>query len=922
MNWTPAQREAIETRGRRVLVSAGAGSGKTRVLVERFLALLEENIDWRVADIVAVTFTEKAAREMVSRIRREIRSRIERSADATERARWREHRNALDSSRIGTIHALCAAILRAHPAEAGLDPAFEVIEEIEASRLLTEAIDEVLLDTVRSLTAEAEVFSYLTPFQIREVLHSLIAQGERARRAIALFADHTPEDLLRFWQEIINEQRRHAIRNLFHQDLWRNAVNTVMRLAALDASDKREQLRAQVAELLSFIEQSTPEEGIGLLLNIKSTIKLTGGSKNNWASVEEFEAVKEALRIIRTMIENEAIFELCLNELDAQAARVAVHLAKLYTKVRARFAELKDERAVLDFNDLEEITERLLASHQEVRELYKNQGWLRALMVDEFQDTAPIQKNILWMIAPASAELFIIGDAKQSIYRFRGADVTVFQDVRLEFEASDGHIVGMDTCFRTHTRLIDFVNHLFPQVFLQESRYDTPYEAMQAVREAAHDHAAIEIHIIEKDKDAEVKLTTHDLRIVEARLIAERIRQLIDSGDVQVADEQGNPRPVEYGDIALLFQASTNFELYESALADAGIPYVTVAGRGFYARQEITDISNLLAFLANPLDNLSLAAALRSPMFALSDETLFKLRSIDATLWTSLCEDHKDLPTDQQEALRFARETLQNLRSLVGRVSPAQLLTQVVRQTGYLATLMALPHGERRVANVEKLIEQMQALSTLTLVEVVERINELKFREAREGEATIEETGAVKIMTVHKSKGLEFPIVWIVDAAYAGNSDKAIFATHPDLGVAVNLRDEKEIDRKSAPVAAFRLIKRIEAQMERAEKKRLLYVAATRARDHLIISASLGRLNLTGEHWLGLLVSALGIEANEPRGQIEYESGFIDIHWHNAESWIDSEGMNQHKAQSLQKDLTSAAKDSSLQFPLLSRISK
>ena len=162
MDWTEAQREAIETRGRRVLVAAGAGSGKTRVLVERFLRLLEENPDWRVSDIVAVTFTEKAAREMVSRIRREIRSRIEESADVEARRRWREHRNALDSARIGTIHSLCAAILRAHPAEAGLDPGFAVTEEMEAAALLDRAIEETIFEAAREQTPEAEVLAQLS----------------------------------------------------------------------------------------------------------------------------------------------------------------------------------------------------------------------------------------------------------------------------------------------------------------------------------------------------------------------------------------------------------------------------------------------------------------------------------------------------------------------------------------------------------------------------------------------------------------------------------------------------------------------------------------------------------------------------------------------------------------------------------------
>src|SRR5205085_1202886 len=186
MNWTEAQREAIETRGRRVIVSAGAGSGKTRVLVERFLMLLEENPSWRVSDIVAVTFTEKAAREMVSRIRREIRSRIEQADTPEACERWRSHRNALDSARIGTIHSLCAAILRAHPAEAGLDPAFTVLEEIEADMLLEDAIEETLgqlanQSSTGSATPEphslVEIFATLSAHEVKAALTTFIRQG-------------------------------------------------------------------------------------------------------------------------------------------------------------------------------------------------------------------------------------------------------------------------------------------------------------------------------------------------------------------------------------------------------------------------------------------------------------------------------------------------------------------------------------------------------------------------------------------------------------------------------------------------------------------------------------------------------------------------------------------------------------------------
>ncbi len=882
MEWTDSQLEAVSVRGRRVIVSAGAGSGKTRVLVERFLKLLEENTDWRVSDIIAVTFTEKAAREMVSRIRREIRSRIDRSRLAEERRRWREHRNALDSARIGTIHSLCSAILRAHPAEAGLDPAFDIIDEVEGAALLDQAIQDAIEQAASSPPASGaiiDVFAYLSPREVQGAVKSLIYDGERARRAIEQIGDYDAKELIQFWRKALNESRAERASALREQESWERDVRTLRSFAANDPTDRREQCRARVVDLLDEIDGSLGLETPPLLLELASSINLQGGSKKKWASEEEFKAVTEALRRLRESVRGKKILALELNEADAEAAEATWRLARLYHLARERFSLLKRERQRLDFNDLEEMTDAMLSSHGEVCERYTRAdgGLIKALMVDEFQDTSPIQKRILWKLAPRSNELFIIGDAKQSIYRFRGADVTVFHDARAEFRR-DGREVGMDACFRTHERLVDFTNHIFPEIFTRESRYDTDYEAMSASRLPVDLTPSVELHIIAQDKEAEARLVAEELRTMEAYLIAERIKEIRELGEVMICGD-GDARTAEYGDFALLFQASTNFEIYEQALAAAGVPYVTIAGRGFYNRQEITDLSNLLAFLANPSDSLRLAAALRSPMFALSDETLLRLTLTRRLLWESLCDEQVEIAADEREAIAFARVVLKRLRAIAGRMSAAEIITTALAETGFQATLMALPHGERRSANIEKFIEQARALPSITLSDLVERIKDLKFREAREGEATVEEAGAVRLMTVHKSKGLEFPIVWIVDATYAGGRDRSLVTAHPDLGIAVDVRSDGERGDESARPASFDLIRLVEEEMDLSEKKRLLYVAATRARDHLIISGALRSARIAGDHWLGRIGAALGIDETERPDSIDYPGGRVAINW-------------------------------------------
>jgi ATP-dependent helicase/nuclease subunit A len=374
-----------------------------------------------------------------------------------------------------------------------------------------------------------------------------------------------------------------------------------------------------------------------------------------------------------------------------------------------------------------------------------------------------------------------------------------------------------------------------------------------------------------------------DLRRSEAAFIARRIKEIVEGDGLVVCEGDGETRRAGFGDFTLLFQASTNFEIYEQALADEEIPYSTIAGRGFYDRQEITDLTNLLAFLVNPGDSLRLASALRSPLFGLSDETLLRLRLKPRPLWKALLDESIQHEGSEREAVLFARRALKRLRAQAGRIRAAELIVSALRETGYVATLMALPHGERRAANVEKFIEQSRALSRMTLDEIVERTMDLKFREAREGEAAAEESGAVRLMTVHKSKGLEFPFVWIADATYKGASDRGRVALHPEVGIAIDIRAEAlDLEDESLRASSFEMIRQLEDREERAERKRLLYVAATRARDHLIISGSLSSARVSGDHWLGRVLAALGIVADEQPGAASYTGGSVQIGWHEA----------------------------------------
>jgi ATP-dependent exoDNAse (exonuclease V) beta subunit len=243
----------------------------------------------------------------------------------------------------------------------------------------------------------------------------------------------------------------------------------------------------------------------------------------------------------------------------------------------------------------------------------------------------------------------------------------------------------------------------------------------------------------------------------------------------------------------------------------------------------------------------------------------------------------------------FARRALKRLRDQAGRIATAELIISALRETGYIATLQALPHGERRTANVEKFIEQSRALSRMTLDEIVDRTMDLKFREAREGEAAAEESGAVRLMTVHKSKGLEFPVVWIADATYKGASERGRVALHREVGIAIDIKAEAlDLEDESLRASSFEMIRQVEDREDRAERKRLLYVAATRARDHLIISGSLTRARASGDHWLGRVLAALGVVADEMPEEASYDGGSVQIGWHEALQSLSEIDQNLH----------------------------
>ena len=883
---TAEQIAAVHTHDSNLIVVAGAGSGKTRVLVERYLQLLEDNPGWKLNSLVAITFTREAAYEMRQRIRLEIERRDEEGA----RSLWSRHLAEIDSARIDTIHGLCASILRANAAEAGIDPKFDVLDETEAQILIEKAVEDVLQRLDPNWLA---LFAAYDARKISDTLH-------RAELVNADLPDTAPDsaELFDQWQRQWSDcviQARDRILNC-------EAVQQLQGYGNFPVDDKLGDLASQYRGYLAQMSEAADTQKIARLMKECYDGGRVGniGSANAWGDKETKQAVAVILRDFRENIKRE--LEGTGEKLDAhdrESAAVLRIWMQLLLEVQRTYRQKKEQNAQLDFDDLERLAAQVLRNPT-IQNRYRDSE-LNHLLVDEFQDTNQSQWQIIQSLADLGrgGTLFVVGDPKQSIYQFRGADVSVFNHVRDSIAAhGSGEALQLSTSFRSHARLIALFNHLFERILTRDDNsavadYEVPFDMpMTAFREESPADAPIEcllLDIHERDEDGNYvphpkrgnkRIPADDLRRWEAFELSRHIHDMIAAKRPVYDRDLGCSRAIAYGDIAILFQALSNIGIYEDVFKSQYIPFLTIAGRGYYDRQEVWDMLDLLRCLHNPLDNLSLASVLRSPMFGFSDDLLFALRLLkdpdtdsneSLPLWHALSfalsNPGTGITADDLDLLGFAEHTLDELKLMAGRVTISELLRQALYATGYLAILSALPDGPRRRGNVEKLLQLADDSGKITLGKFSRYLNDMSAREIREGEVLMQAGNAVKLMTVHASKGLEFPLVILADSSWTRTSGAApTVLKDREFGLSCQVFDVES--NKYISAFAHRRNTRLQAQKEAAERKRLLYVAATRAQDYLVISGQVRcdqHGNWSARGWLQELVDAFELRGIDRR---------------------------------------------------------
>ena len=826
---TEIQKAAARERTRNVAVTAGAGSGKTRTLVARYLPLLAECGSPR--RIVAITFTDKAAREMRNRIRGEVRKLITEAEDDLTRHRWTELESRLDSARISTIHSLCQEVLRAHPVEASLDPQFEVADENQAALLRAEAVRGVLTSAVEDLTFQP-LFHLWKASTLESVLNQLVNQ--RLDADALLQANGDPNRVIR--QSLEAWIQSHVFQSAL-DELHQSKADGSLGQAA-NAGDK---LSTMAMELLTSLEDAVAELADGEI-NEAALALFTARRQQMKGNIGKAGPLKVLIKDLRESYDANLAWLGGSASTDSAPAPDFEHqvrqsyplLITLYTRARDAYLLALRRSNRVDFNDLEGKTDELLRQPQVAERWQAEIDWM---LVDEFQDTNARQREIVRALCgDSNHKLFVVGDARQSIYRFRGADVTVFRDLQSEIEEAGGLLIDLDRTFRTHDGLLSALGSLLEPImnsadFVQRP-YHVPYAALTAHRLNPPQHISsphIEC-ILAPGRDSTQG------RKAAARALAQRLLALRSSGQIRA-----------WSEVTLLFRASTSFQVYEDAFEEAGIPYVTVAGQGFYDRPEIRDVLNFLRVLADPWDDLALAGLLCSPVFGMQQAGLAQLRwqgDQKAALYQVLQGDLSGLEAVERAVAERAKAFLVALLPWVDRIPVAELLQRVVAWTNYRAILASGSH--RLWRNLDKLMADAQASGVVQVQAFLEYLSTLKDVGAREGEAAAEAEGAVRLMTIHKSKGLEFEFVVLADAARGTPNQSASFFLLPGLGLAYKL------DRIDSEPLAFRYAKALDKSQAESEDCRLLYVSLTRAKDKVLISghytAKDSKVTVTG--WL------------------------------------------------------------------------
>lgn len=861
---TEEQRAAVQDRGGCTLVSAAAGSGKTRVLVERLL----DRVQREGADIdrfLVITYTNAAAAELRARIAAELN---ERQAAAPADHHLRRQTTLVYKAQISTVHAFCMALLRESGYLIGLDPDFRLCDEQEGEVLRLRALNDVLDKRYEDMELDGD-FARLVDavsvgrddkrlveivLDVRERVQShpdpaAWLDGQEAAFALAGVTD--PAETA--WGALLLED---AAKQAAY---WRRRIGEALALAAQDPNLERNYAPSltETLEGLERLELAAGESWEAARTALPVPFPPVGRKKT--------EAAETAARVKLIRAACRDRMEKLTETLGGSGGGQLEDMRAVFPAIRGLFALVKDleaaysaeksRRGLLDFSDLEHLAVKLLVDGTgEPTELARQwSGRYDEIMVDEYQDTNAVQNAIFQAVSREGTNLFLVGDVKQSIYRFRLADPTIFLEKYRAFppytQAAEGEArrIIMSQNFRSRPEVLEGANYLFKNIMSTEFG-EMDYTAAEALYpgrnfpgegEASY---AVELDVLDLSGLADGEEEKPSNYLLEARYTAGRIKELVEGG-FPVTDGDGL-RGAGYGDIVILLRSpGTVFRHYARALGELDIPWEAAAPGDFFAATEVSVALSLLEIIDNPRQDVALISALRSPVYAFSADRLAQLRA--ASPYTDFYGAvAKAAAAGEADCTAFLEE-LEELRFGAADKSCWQLLWDLYDRTNLMGIFGAMDEGETRQENLLALAElarRFEASGHKGLFGFLDHLNRLRQSGAKPvAPQTARGGGGVRILSVHSSKGLEFPVVFLCSLGRRLNKEDLTrpILFHPKLGVG-----PKRLERARMveyPTLARRAVaKKLEGEMT-AEELRLLYVAMTRAKDKLVMTCALGR---------------------------------------------------------------------------------
>lgn len=868
---TREQKEALDIKNH-ISLTANAGSGKTFVLSKRFVEiLLNEPVD--LSNIVAITFTDKAAGELNKKIAGEIEQRILTEKDNTRRSRLENARNQLVSANISTIHSFCIDILKEFAPEAQIDANFIPIDQQASDELIELSIDESINELIKDPGLEKELKYLVRFFGSKKKLIDVLVDSIQKRKTIQKVQDtiYSGDDAAvcgyyeSSFKKGFNEIFVIQIKKLF------TALGKINEHIIANAKTK-DTASAVKGILLKYDLNAPAIDQINLLSEINKLV-LTGAGELRSRGylnsdrddyINEIDEVQSFFKTLKIFFEIDTSWNSTL-----ELIQFGRNFLKIFGHTLNVYSAKKKQKGYLDFEDILMFTQQVIQLPG-VQASLKNK--FSYIMIDEYQDTNELQYEIFMPILDhlRSGNLFVVGDEKQSIYMFRNAELEIFNKTKNEIVSAQktGRLLSLPHSFRMTAQLVAFTNVLFGSLFKDASPVFNEVEYNDLICAKAEDEkGSIEILLADPAEDLE-----------ESELTARKILTLLNSGGAKLKD------------FAVLCRKRNSFAELEKAFVRHQIPYSIVGGKGFFQRQSVYDVYNYLAFLLNNEDDAALVGILRSPFFNLSDLHIYAIASCEGNTFFKKLEKISGQKQQYKEIFTKLNENIKIAFSMEIYL----LIRKILLESNYWAVISAKQNSSQEIANIEKLLLLARGFSQKSFKNLYDFTSSLldsiqSFED--EGQAqVVKDENTVKLMTIHQAKGLEFKIVFLYgcDESAQDNFVKAkSLEIDKNLGLLAKIPQKNNYFYKysSAPVIA--LHNYILRKKTSAENQRLLYVAVTRAINHLFFCGT-KRKTYAKDSFLSLVSEGLGLDLNSEGIEISALVEYLKFEGNNFDSANDT----------------------------------